>query len=99
MTVDTAYSGKQVRILKAAERLFAARGFDGASVRDITTAAGVNLATITYYFGSKEGFLAALFIHHISVMGMHNRVCAGRRHSHATRKNGTPFRSPCGPHY
>jgi len=70
MTAETSYTGKQVLILEAAERLFAERGFDGTSVRDIAAEAGVNLAMISYYFGSKEGLLSALFAHRVSVMGM-----------------------------
>ena len=46
---DTAFDLK-----RAARAEFAARGFDGASVRAITTAAGVNLGAITYHFGSKQ---------------------------------------------
>jgi AcrR family transcriptional regulator len=42
------------RILGAAETLFAQRGFDGASLRQLTAAAGVNLAAVHYHFGSKE---------------------------------------------
>ncbi len=42
------------RILDAAERLFAERGFDGTSIRDVTTEAGANLAAVHYHFGSKE---------------------------------------------
>lgn len=38
----------------AARRLFARRGYDGASVRAITTAAGANLGAVTYHFGSKR---------------------------------------------
>ncbi len=45
------------RILVAAERLFAERGFDGVSVRDIATAAGCNKALVFYYFDSKDGVL------------------------------------------
>ncbi len=42
------------RLLAAARTAFAQHGFDGASVRDITAAAGANLGAITYHFGSKE---------------------------------------------
>jgi len=49
------------RILDAAERLFMEHGYDGASMRMLTTAAGVNLAAINYHFGSKEGLLQAVF--------------------------------------
>ncbi len=49
------------RIFLAAERLFAERGFDGVSVRDIVQAAEVNLAAVSYYFGSKGELLLAVF--------------------------------------
>jgi AcrR family transcriptional regulator len=48
------------RILDAAERLFAEHGFAGASLRDIVRVAGVNLATVYYYFQSKEGLMGAV---------------------------------------
>jgi AcrR family transcriptional regulator len=41
-------------LLEAANRLFAERGFDGSSVRDITAEAGANLGAVTYHFGSKD---------------------------------------------
>ncbi|MEK7408763.1 MAG: TetR family transcriptional regulator [Acidobacteriota bacterium] len=49
------------RILDAAERLFAEKGFAASSLRMITAAAGVNLAAVNYHFGSKEGLLQAVF--------------------------------------
>lgn len=49
------------RILDAAEALFAAQGFDGTSMRVITSRAGVNLAAINYHFGSKQGLFEAVF--------------------------------------
>ncbi len=55
------YSDKQMRIMEAAEELFAEKGFDGTSVRDIAEEAGVNLAMISYYFGSKEKLMESLF--------------------------------------
>lgn len=48
------------RVLDAAERLFAERGFEGTSLRAVTQAAGVNLAAVNYHFGSKEGLVAAV---------------------------------------
>jgi AcrR family transcriptional regulator len=44
----------------AARRLFADRGYDGASVRAITREAGVNLGAVTYHFGSKRALYAAV---------------------------------------
>jgi AcrR family transcriptional regulator len=44
----------KVRILDAAEELFAMRGYYGVSLREITQAAGVELALANYHFGPKE---------------------------------------------
>ena len=48
------------RILEAAEHGFGDLGFDGASLRQLAQAARVNLATVYYYFGSKEGLMEAV---------------------------------------
>ncbi|GLC97764.1 MULTISPECIES: TetR/AcrR family transcriptional regulator [Cupriavidus] len=53
--------GTRERILQAAETLFGARGIDAVSLREVTTAAGVNSAALHYHFGSKEALLAELF--------------------------------------
>ena len=45
---------KREHIMNTAVSLFAVNGFEGTSVRDIAAAADVNLAMISYYFGSKE---------------------------------------------
>jgi TetR/AcrR family transcriptional regulator len=42
-------------LLKHARTLFAERGYDGVSVRDIVGAAGMNVSLVSYYFGGKEG--------------------------------------------
>ncbi|MBV7529549.1 transcriptional regulator, TetR family [Chitinophaga jiangningensis] len=55
------YSEKQLGILLVAERLFADKGFHGTSVRDIAQEADVNIAMISYYFGSKDKLLEAVF--------------------------------------
>jgi AcrR family transcriptional regulator len=47
----------RTRLLDEAERLFASRGYEATSVRDIVRAAGANLGAITYHFGSKKGLL------------------------------------------
>ena len=52
---------KHTHLLEIAEKLFAAKGFEGTSVRDIAEEAGVNIAMISYYFGSKEKLMQALF--------------------------------------
>ena len=48
------------RILNVAERLFADRGFPATSLRDLTSEAGVNIASVNYHFGSKDALLAAV---------------------------------------
>lgn len=47
------------RILRTATALFAEKGYDSVSLRDITAAAGVNISMISYYFGSKKGLYDA----------------------------------------
>ena len=48
------------RLLEAGLRLFAARGFDSVSTRELTRAAGVNIAAIGYHFGGKEELYLAV---------------------------------------
>jgi AcrR family transcriptional regulator len=45
---------KKETIIESALRLFSTKGFEGTSVREIATDAGVNVAMINYYFVSKE---------------------------------------------
>ena len=66
----TEFNEKQIEILQVAEQLFADEGFDGTSVRDIAKNAQVNVAMISYYFGSKEKLLEALVLYRISDMGL-----------------------------
>ncbi|HEX5488454.1 MAG TPA: TetR/AcrR family transcriptional regulator [Rhodanobacteraceae bacterium] len=54
------FSTKQ-RILGAAEALFAEHGFAGASLRQVTAAASVNLAAVNYHFGSKDNLIEEVF--------------------------------------
>ena len=67
----TEFNEKQIEILQVAEQLFAEKGFDGTSVRDIAKIANINVAMISYYFGSKEKLLEALVLHRISSMRLH----------------------------
>jgi AcrR family transcriptional regulator len=59
MEVET--KDKKKHILHIAEKLFAQKGFDATTIRDIAEAAEVNIAMISYYFGSKEGLMEFLF--------------------------------------
>ncbi|NMH27977.1 TetR/AcrR family transcriptional regulator [Flavobacterium silvaticum] len=66
MTTDL--NEKQTQILAVAEKLFADKGFDGTSIRDIAKEAGINIAMVSYYFGSKEKMLEALIMSRVSDM-------------------------------
>ncbi|HPH22765.1 MAG TPA: TetR family transcriptional regulator [Chitinophagaceae bacterium] len=57
------YNEKQIQILEEAERLFSEKGFNGTSIREIAQAADINLAMVSYYFGSKNKLLEAIFIY------------------------------------
>jgi AcrR family transcriptional regulator len=64
------YSDKQLSIIRAAEELFAKNGFDGTSVRDIAQHANVNVAMISYYFGSKEALFESIVTNRMASSGM-----------------------------
>jgi AcrR family transcriptional regulator len=49
------------RILAAAQKLFAEKGFDSTSVRDITTEAACNVASVNYHFGGKDNLYLETF--------------------------------------
>jgi TetR/AcrR family transcriptional regulator len=51
-------NGTERRLLDAALRLFAQRGYNGTSIRTITRAAGANLGAVTYHYGGKRGLYA-----------------------------------------
>lgn len=65
------FNEKQIEILLVAEQLFAEEGFDGTSVREIAKIANINVAMISYYFGSKEKLLEALVFYRISGLQLH----------------------------
>jgi AcrR family transcriptional regulator len=56
------------RLLDTAERLFAERGFAATSVRDITAAAGCNLAAVNYHFGGKSNLYREAFLRGLIVL-------------------------------
>ena len=51
----------RARLLHTAVHLFAEKGFANTSTRELATAAGVNIAAISYYFGDKAGLYRAAY--------------------------------------
>jgi AcrR family transcriptional regulator len=49
------------RILEAAEAVFATKGFEGASTREIAAKAGVNISSLHYHWETKETLYDAVF--------------------------------------
>ncbi|MEP6966530.1 MAG: TetR family transcriptional regulator [Pseudomonadota bacterium] len=74
-------------VLGAAERLFAVEGFQNVSVRDITAAAGVNLASVNYHFGTKDALLFEIFRRRTAEL---NRERARMLHEAVGRHGGKP---------
>ena len=64
--MKTDLNDKQIQILEVAETLFAEKGFDGTSIRDISKVAKINVAMVSYYFGSKEKLLESLVLYKTS---------------------------------
>lgn len=64
------FSTKQ-RILDSAESLFARHGFAGASLRQVTASANVNLAAVNYHFGSKENLINEVFRRRLDSLNEH----------------------------
>ena len=60
---DFELNDKKIQILEVAEKLFSEKGFEGTSIRDISKHAKINIAMVSYYFGSKERLLEALIIY------------------------------------
>jgi AcrR family transcriptional regulator len=60
MTSKSKVGETKRKILDGAERLFAARGYRGTSLREVTREAEVNLASVNYHFGSKAGLMKAV---------------------------------------
>lgn len=61
--MSQAQSARGAHILIAAESLIAANGLAGLSMRAVATEAGVSLAQVQYYFGSKDALIMAALEH------------------------------------
>ncbi|HEX7260472.1 MAG TPA: TetR family transcriptional regulator [Luteolibacter sp.] len=58
-------SGSKRKLLDAAEQLFAEKGFEAVSVRDITQLAKTNVAAVNYHFGSREALLGLVMMRYM----------------------------------
>lgn len=59
--IREAPASTKARILEAAEEVFATRGFEGASTREIAAKASVNISSLHYHWESKETLYFAVF--------------------------------------
>ena len=84
---EEAQAATKQAVFNAAERLFALHGFQNVSVRDITAEAKVNLASVNYHFGSKDGLLFEIFRRRTAEL---NRVRARMLHEAVARRDGKP---------
>jgi AcrR family transcriptional regulator len=79
------------RILDAAEKLFARKGFHGASLRGITMEAGVNLAAVNYHFGSKNALIEAIFERRLLPLNKERFARLAAVQERATREGRQPL--------
>ena len=68
VAMDALSQDTKTRILDAAESLFTEHGFEATSLRQLTTAAGVNLAAVNYHFGTKEELFQAVLTRRLDPM-------------------------------
>ncbi|XVV06688.1 TetR/AcrR family transcriptional regulator [Actinosynnema sp. CA-248983] len=62
------------RLITTAIRLFGECGIEATSLRALTEAAGTNIASVNYHFGSKEGLLRAVVDETMRVVNEHRRA-------------------------
>ena len=58
-------SATRDRLVETAAGLFARRGYDGVSVREIVAGAGANLGAVTYHFGGKEKLFSEVVVREV----------------------------------
>lgn len=78
--------------MDAAEKLFAARGFEATSMRDVTRLAGTNLASVNYHFRSKDGLVRAVFKRRLGPLNLERiRMLDEVERSHGNRHGRLPL--------
>ena len=63
-------------LISTATRLFAERGLNGVSIRELSTAAGVSISMISYYFEGKEGLYSSVLQEQFSCFEYMNSIKA-----------------------
>jgi len=71
---ETEAHGARGRLVLAALRLFAEKGFEAATTREICEAAGANISAIRYYFGDKAGLYRAAFTEPMGESPCHTHI-------------------------
>ncbi len=79
--------GTRNALIMTGARLFASKGYHAVSVRELTSEAGVNLATVSYHFGGKAGLYEAIFRY---IITRHDEITPS---AEEVRKNGPPVRT------
>jgi AcrR family transcriptional regulator len=65
---DTRFDRRSSEILDFATEVFAEKGYEGASMRDLSRLSGISLAGLYYYFDSKEKLLYSIQKHTFSTI-------------------------------
>ena len=84
-------SATKQRMIDAATTLFAQSGVDGVSMRALTAAADVNLASVNYHFGSKEALAGTVF-EALSARVNKQRIADIKQAMAAAAQSGKPLR-------
>jgi AcrR family transcriptional regulator len=87
----------RTRILDAAEELFMQHGFEGTSMRHLTSRAGVNLAAVNYHFGSKDALIEAVFQRRLDPMNAARIAELGRLEASGSPSAEAVIRAFVGP--
>ncbi|MCU0765968.1 MAG: CerR family C-terminal domain-containing protein [Gammaproteobacteria bacterium] len=80
------------RLLAAGVRLFAEHGYRGVSVRELSAAAGANVAAVSYHFGSKRGLYHAIFESALDADEARFREAMDALHALVRQAGGEPAR-------
>jgi AcrR family transcriptional regulator len=77
---DTRFDRRLAEILDFATEVFAQKGYEGASMRDLSRISGISLAGLYYYFDSKEKLLYSIQKHTFNTILERLRGRLGREH-------------------